>query len=98
MTEIQHLLLKIMEECAEISQVCSKASQFGLEESHPDMDQNNLQRIRAEFGDLMGTVKYLYDVHGVEIAATKECMDSMTKKADKLEKYLKYSKSLGMVR
>ena len=54
------VLLRIMEECAETIQECSKALRFGLDGHHPDKpNETNYNRIMREFDDTMKCVEEL---------------------------------------
>lgn len=53
MTREQHLLIRAMEECAEVQQRLSKALVFGLGEVQFGQDRTNHDRILMEFADLI---------------------------------------------
>ena len=84
--DIQELLLiKLMEECNEVSHRCSKIIQFGLNDVHDG--SINIGKLRNELIDLMATIK----LSGID------CDDPALEeeKVNKIIKYAKYSKSLG---
>ena len=60
MTEQEHLLTCLMEECAEVQQAVSKALRFGLNDSYKDYGVNR-ERIEDELCDLAGVLELLYD-------------------------------------
>jgi hypothetical protein len=102
MDKEQFLLLKVMEECAEIQYVCSKAMQFGLDEIKQGQKQTNKERLEDEIEDLLNTIQLL----SLELSeplkmaagiydATSET--SYNKKLMRLQKYKKYSHDLGKV-
>jgi NTP pyrophosphatase (non-canonical NTP hydrolase) len=62
----EHLLTILAEECAEISEQCSKvavrvskALRFGLSEVQPNQLLTNAERISAELADLLALVEVL---------------------------------------
>jgi hypothetical protein len=66
MTVEEHLLACLAEECAEISEQCSrvvvrvtKALRFGPDEVQPGQLLDNVQRIAAEVADLVGVFELL---------------------------------------
>lgn len=91
MTNEQFLLLKLMEECAEVAQRASKQFQFGSEEKEPNQDKTNAVRLQDEIYDLLCIVEML----GFEATV----YDSQVfRKEVKLEKYKKYSKEIGAMK
>ena len=59
MNLLQYYLLKLSEECNEVGQMASKCMQFGLMEKHPDLQENNLQRLHMELDDLNAIIEVL---------------------------------------
>ena len=43
----------LMEECAEVIQVCSKIKRFGIDDFHPKEKEINRNVLERELGDLM---------------------------------------------
>jgi hypothetical protein len=81
-----YLLLKLMEECAEVSQAASKCILFGTEPKVGPLDgidYNNLEFLQREFTDLTGVVQELYDHELLEMADFNNVSD----KVDKLRLY-----------
>ena len=91
MTRNEMLLLKVMEECAEVAQRVSKALCFGMSEVQPGQEFDNKTRIMAEFTDLVATM----EMAGLHPRSLDE--DALRAKKVKVEKYVKYSESCGMV-
>jgi hypothetical protein len=60
MNRIEHLLTIVAEECAEVSQRCSKALRFGLEEIQPGQTLTNAARIYQEYADLRAAMELLH--------------------------------------
>lgn len=61
MNREQHLLIKLAEECTEVSHRVSKALRFGLSEVQPGQGQDNCERLWAEVHDLIAIVELLGD-------------------------------------
>ena len=91
MNKQEHILSIVGEECAEISQRCSKAMRFGMKEIQKDQPLTNSERIVEEFNDLIAVMEMLYDKPIIEIIIP-ELIDA---KKSKVEKYLSYSQGLG---
>ena len=94
MNLLQHYLLKLSEECNEVGQMASKCMQFGLMEKHPDLNENNLQRLHMELDDLNAIVEILNYRFNFDYKPNK---DRISKKKAKVQKYLDYSHKLGTV-
>jgi hypothetical protein len=90
LTVQQHLLVKLMEECAEVVQAAAKALLFGIEHSGPKME-SNLANLNFELSDVIGTIQACKD-HGIELHM---CPHAAHAKVGKIERYMEYSKELG---
>ncbi len=75
MTRQEHLLVILMEECAEVAQRASKALRFGLTEIQPGQALTNAQRIEYELGDL-------YTIHEMLKDENEDAFDMSSEKLD----------------
>jgi hypothetical protein len=92
MTRKEHLLVILMEECAEIQKECAKALRFGLDEFYaPDGPETNAESINREISDLVGVMQMLQDDGHLQLIDYKR----VEEKVKKVEKYLEYSKKVG---
>ena len=92
MTRKEHLLVILMEECAEIQKDCSKALRFGLDERWgPDGTESNAEKINREVSDLVGVLQLLQEDNHLGMIDYQKVED---KKA-KVEYHLEYSKKVG---
>lgn len=96
----QALLVKLSEECAELSQRSTKALRFGMLETQPGQDRNNLARLLDEFLDVMTVMEMLITDSPYESQAEKFCSNEendFEHRSAKIDKYMKYSQALGIV-
>ena len=91
-TEIDHLMLTLAEECAEVIQRVTKAQRWGLREIQPGQELNNEQRIRYELNDLYAVIDLLYERQGVELFRDNEQV--IAKKAKVLH-FMDYARQIG---
>lgn len=86
-----------MEECDKTSQRASKALRFGLDEIQPGQELTNADRIVYEYNDLIAIVEMLCESEAINRyrVGDREAIDA--KKA-KINKYLLYSASLGILK
>ena len=94
MTKQEHLLVLLMEECAEVSQRASKILRFGLKDkdgSEPGQPYTNEQRLHFEVNDLLAILDMVYEGKN----SYSSPMAQLQKKK-KVEKYLNLSKKLGL--
>lgn len=96
MTTKERLLLKVMEECDEVSQRVAKALAFGLDEIQEGQSLNNAQRIQDELIDLFA-VLYLLEQKGIFVMEKTTTNDVLDQRVKRIEKYLEYSRKLGTV-
>lgn len=87
MTRQQHLLIRAMEECAEVTQSLSKALIFGLEDSRNGQD--NRARILEEFTDLVAVL----DLAGFPLSAIDPA--AINRKFTRVETYMQVSEARG---
>ena len=94
MNKDKFLLLKVMEECAEVSQRASKLIQFGWDEVEAGQELNNQQRFQNEVTDLICVLQMLNSsiVTPVKLHTT---LEEFSNKVSKINKYHKYAKELG---
>lgn len=92
MNQEQHAFLKLAEECNEVSMLCSKIMQFGLDSEYEG--KTNRQRLTDELNDIMGCLLNLHvktDFDFVEDRA------AVWAKYEKMERFRKASAILGLV-
>lgn len=87
MNSTEHLLTKLMEECAEVAQEASKASLFGMDEVMPGQPLTNRSRILKELNDLWAVCEML--------SLTVVDRDAVEAKKEKVERYMEYARSIG---
>lgn len=95
MTENEHLLLCLAEECDEVGQRVMKALRFGLAEVQAGQPLNNAQRIAEEMKDLVSVALILCD-RGV-IAGVLPQDTTVVAKADKIRKFMAISREQGVL-
>lgn len=97
MTVQQYFLLKLAEECAEVSQQALKQAQFGKDHSHPKIEVVNAVKLRQEVNDLLAVLDCLMDIGELPEIAPYTLIQEKGKKKVKLLKYLNESRELGHV-
>ena len=99
MTEQEHVLMVLAEECSEVIKEVSKALRFGLD-SHaglddhaPNCELSNSQKLSNELGDLMGVMEMLIDRGVIDAPDPSQ---SVLKKI-RIGKYIEYAKNKGTI-
>lgn len=90
---INHLLLCLMEECAEVSIEASKAQRFGRRTFHKTQVLSPEQRLDYELNDIYAIVELLADL-GVNL---KESSVKKAAKKAKLKRTMTYSRAQSML-
>jgi len=89
-----HLLVILMEESAEVTQTCSKALRFGLNDGYPGSGTTNLDDLRTELSQLVAVVNMLEEDlksdYSAEESALFDAADAKQKK-EKVDKFLELS-------
>ena len=94
MTREEHLLVIFCEECSEVAKETAKALRFGLNDKEPNQDLTNREKIAIEFNDLFAVMHMLVD-DGIIPENGMLDIKAIEAKKQKVEKYLKYSNSVG---
>lgn len=80
MTDEQHLLTILAEECAELAQQASKTIRFGMENIKPGKDKRNRTLLKEELSDLVAITDLLHIVpdHYLVTAKQKKIKEMMS--------------------
>ena len=92
----QHYLLKLSEECVEVSHIIHKILLFGLNDVHPDTGVSNISALKKEVCDLMATLEVVEECIWPEGEDFFLNFDAILTKKEKMAKYFKYSQERGM--
>lgn len=94
MNREQILLIQLMEESSEVQQNISKTLRFGKDEVYYKLTTTNAQRVTQEMEDLIGVFNMLVSEGVLPPMDTDNC----DAKAEKVEKYMVYSKELNIIK
>lgn len=97
MTEPEHLLTILGEECCEVAQRVSKTLRFGLDEIQPGQELNNRERLMEELYDLFGTLEELQERGILPDPASVESNNRRLAKREQIKRFLEYAKRLKTV-
>ena len=93
MTDEEHLLACLSEECAEVIKNVNKALRFGLGDKHPGKAENNRELIEHELNDLYGVVELL----GEYLVYFSRDDRQIQAKKEKVRHYMKYARAIGTI-
>ena len=91
MNRVQHLLIKLNEECVEIAKSADKALIFGLDDEYRGKGITPRNDIIQEFNDLIGIIEMLRD-EGVDIPILP---DKVQAKKAKASVFMDYAEERG---
>ena len=95
----ENLLVVAMEESAELQQELSKALRFGAENYHPDEPNiSNAWRIQREFHQLRAVIDMLIIRRIISPMPESEQSRIYRDKVEQVEKWERYSESIGKVK
>ena len=104
MTRQEHLLSCLAEECTEVGKEVSKIHRFGLNNSPIQslggkVLEPNSERLQQEVIDVIAVVDMLHESEGLfpVFDDEEEFEERIAAKQAKVEKYMKYAHSKGMI-
>lgn len=97
MTKEEYLLLYAAEECLEIAHRICKSLRFTLLEIEQNQSKTNKERIMDEYADLVGVMVYLQARNILPKEDDKFWEKVEEKIFVKVNKWLEYSKGLGVI-
>jgi hypothetical protein len=89
----EHLLVVLMEECAEVQKECAKALRFGLEDRRDKNSPTNREKIQSELDDLIGTFHLLRKNSILE----ESCTTKQQQKMDKVIHHMDIARESGVL-
>lgn len=93
MNNTEYLLVKLMEECAEVIQCCSKSLRFGLEEIAPGEEVlTNKDRLCLELTDVYAVMDMLDDK---DIITGVDDGENVKRAKNRIKKYMEVSRKKG---
>jgi hypothetical protein len=95
MTENEHLLSCLAEECAEVAQRVSKVLRFGLDEVQTGQALDNSQRLAGELVDLQAVLIMLQDRGIIPNPLVSNMDHAIAQKVAKVNKYMDLARELG---
>jgi NTP pyrophosphatase (non-canonical NTP hydrolase) len=99
MTLRQFYLIKLAEECQEVAQRALKSAQFGGKEIQKGQSLTTATRLSDEIMDLLCVIKIIEEKSPIDFPSEfeRDMYSHFEMKRSKIQKYLEYSQSLGMV-
>lgn len=95
MTEKEHLLVILAEECNEVAQRIAKILRFGFDDpngSEPGQPYTNKDRLILELNDLLAAIEMVFEEQDIISQMLKD------DKKKKVKKYLELSRKLGTLK
>lgn len=93
-----YLLVCLMEECAEIQQAVAKSIRFGLDDHHPDREnQTNQDELLEEFYQCVAVIEMLQEKNILNELSESKIERIKINKKNKVNKYINYSKEKGQL-
>lgn len=88
------LLVKLMEECAETTQVASKSIRFGLDSFKPSTGEFNKHVLENEIKDINACLHLLSKELNLDLSMS---INDLELRCNRIEEYLKISQDLGIM-
>jgi hypothetical protein len=93
MNRQEYLIVKLIEESAEVIQRATKILTFGKDEVQPEQEKDNSERLVAEFNDMLAVLEMVIE-SGVELRRIADPI-ALSKKKTRVEEFMKLSRAQG---
>ena len=98
MNKLEHLLVCVAEECAEVQQAVTKMLRFGWDDINPSNGRTALGHCRLEIADLLAVLEMLKEAeHGYDFAVGKYT-ELMKSKKQRVEGFMAYARKRGTLK
>lgn len=94
MNKKELLLVKLIEECAEVSKVATKYLRFGENSKGPKEEKTNRELLEEELLDIWAIWQYITE-EGIADEPGESMDQRLEGRIERIEKYLEVSKQLG---
>ena len=95
MNKQEHLLVLLMEECAEVQHACSKALRFGLHDKWPEKAASNIECVAQELIDVKAIAKLLSEECVLPVELTSDDALKVQNKIVRVKAMMNYSVNKG---
>ena len=92
MNPIEHLLICLVEECAEVQKAVSKSLRFGLSSSHTGSEMTNGEEISHELNDLIAVADMLVTAGAIP---SHDDQEKSQEKTTKVHRFMETAVDLG---
>lgn len=89
----EHLLVCLMEECAEVQKCASKILRFGAHDHYPSKPRDNTEDLLYELIDLLAVIDMVEGLPGLLLPSAR-----IKDKQNKVRKYMEYARNCGTLK
>lgn len=98
MTRLQHLIVKLGEEGAEVAHAASKCALFGISDRHPKRGNHTaLELLIGELNEAIAVAEMLLEELPPEVELTVGDREQINRKRLRVEEWIKYAEDRGQV-
>lgn len=95
MNKKEYLLTLLIEECAEVQKLCTKAQRFGLEDTEPTDHISNAENIVHELCDIAASVSLLVQDGHLTFPELGKVNEMIEAKKVRTQQWMQYSRNRG---
>ena len=92
----EHLLVKLSEECSEITKAAMKALRFGLDDRGPNGILTNVELVKYEIIDLYVVIDMMIE-NGLMVHRANIDPKDLALRRERIGRYMNYSRERGML-
>ena len=96
LTDKEHLLICLAEECAEVQHAVAKALRFGLDDGYPGSGATNAEDLQRECRDMVAIIELLEEIKAVPCGYIG-AEAAINQKKEKVRAYMDYAREKGQL-